>query len=77
MGHYDECREGYCGCGQSLDRKGNCNMGSKCPLRITLVDKIETFKGTQYSEVTKFIFRDAIEIINELVKENNNLRKKK
>lgn len=24
MGHYDSCREGYCGCGQALDTGGNC-----------------------------------------------------
>lgn len=28
MGHYDSCREGYCGCGQTLNKAGECN--SRC-----------------------------------------------
>ena len=26
MSHYDNCREGYCGCGQSLSVKHTCRV---------------------------------------------------
>lgn len=57
MGHYDGCRDGYCGCGQALDEIGNCLMGYRCSL-------LDRYKHPTHEMIPEWQMQEAFKETN-------------